>query len=67
MDVNALIQNASVTLVAVAWKVAGAAALFYSHLGSRIPDLRIPDPGYFESQCKNHSGLLSQACPAGGG
>ena len=28
MDVNALIQNASVTLVAVAWKVAGAAALF---------------------------------------
>ena len=28
MDVNALVQNASVTLVAVAWKVAGAAALF---------------------------------------
>jgi small conductance mechanosensitive channel len=29
MDVNALIQNASVTLVALAWKVAGAAALFF--------------------------------------
>jgi small conductance mechanosensitive channel len=28
MDVNALVQNASVTLVAAAWKVAGAAALF---------------------------------------
>jgi small conductance mechanosensitive channel len=28
MDVNALVQNASVTLVAVAWKIAGAAALF---------------------------------------
>jgi small conductance mechanosensitive channel len=28
MDVNALIQNASVTLVAVAWKVAGAVALW---------------------------------------
>src|SRR3954469_1743576 len=28
MDVNALVQNASVTLVAVAWKVAGAAALW---------------------------------------
>ena len=28
MDMNALVQNASVTLVAVAWKVAGAAALF---------------------------------------
>ena len=28
MDVNALVQNASGTLVAVAWKVAGAAALF---------------------------------------
>src|SRR4051794_19621525 len=28
MDVNALVQNASVTLVAVAWKVTGAAALW---------------------------------------
>jgi small conductance mechanosensitive channel len=28
MDMNALLQNASVTLVAVAWKVAGAAALW---------------------------------------
>lgn len=28
MDVNTLVQNASVTLMAVAWKVAGAAALF---------------------------------------
>jgi small conductance mechanosensitive channel len=28
MDVNALVQNASVTLVAVAWKVAGAVALW---------------------------------------
>jgi small conductance mechanosensitive channel len=28
MDVNALLQNASVVLVAAAWKVAGAAALF---------------------------------------
>src|SRR3954465_13758295 len=28
MDVNALVQNASVTLVAVAWKVSGAAALW---------------------------------------
>src|SRR6476660_2538487 len=28
MDVNALAQNATVTLVAVAWKVAGAAALW---------------------------------------
>ena len=28
MDVNALVQNAAVTLVAVAWKVAGAAALW---------------------------------------
>jgi small conductance mechanosensitive channel len=28
MDINALLENASVTLVAVAWKVAGAAALW---------------------------------------
>jgi small conductance mechanosensitive channel len=28
MDVNALIQNASVTLIAVAWKVAGALVLW---------------------------------------
>ena len=28
MDLNALLQNASTTLVAVAWKLAGAAALF---------------------------------------
>lgn len=28
MDVNALVQNASVTLVALAWKVAGAVALW---------------------------------------
>ena len=28
MDMNALVENASVTLVAVAWKVAGAAVLF---------------------------------------
>jgi len=29
MDMNALVENASVTLVAVAWKVAGAAVLFF--------------------------------------
>src|SRR5262245_22122762 len=28
MDLNALVQNASVTLVALAWKIAGAAALW---------------------------------------